>query len=266
MTCCWKCSNSLLHPARERLVRLRPTLGERDCIEMINAISDGTLRQSVPRAFKIFSDELYALCAPLIRSWHGASPRGGPRNWKSRETPTLETMLKRCHLTGAKLVDVLTDPHGAARAAGELEYMKHDIPATVRRRRPAEAAALVRTRLIEEIAQPPDNSLSPFSTLAKSLGVSTGFIRYREPLLCAAYNRRVRIQNCLFANQKRSEVRRALVGGALAAYLAGHFSSQDELVDHICTAHEARKHVVRRQVAWAIKEAGARGRVREEKH
>jgi hypothetical protein len=166
--------------------------------------------------------------------------------------PMLGTMLKRCHLSGVKLVDVLTDPLGAASVAGQLAYSSFELPNTLKPRRTPEVAKKVRAHLVRAIAQPEGTPFVPLSVLAESLGVSKGFIRYREPVLSQAYM--ARAQAWISGHRKHTKrlARALLVSGPMRAYLAGQIKSQDDLVDHLCAETGVRKHVARLLVSQAL--------------
>lgn len=253
MTHCAKCLDSLVQLPATWIQAPHPGFGESDCVALVSAIADGTLTTSVPRAFMIFCEELRSLAEPFMKGRHNPSLRVGPRSWRMTQiNPMLGTMLKRCHLSGVRLVDVLTDPRGAARVAGQLAYSGFNLPATLKPRRVPEVAKRVHRHLVRAIARPEGTPFVSLSALAESLGVSKGFIRYQEPVLSKAYI--ARAQAWITGHRKRMKrlARALLIAGPMHAYLAGEIKSQDDLVDHLCAETGVRKHVARLLVSDAL--------------
>lgn len=265
ITRCCKCHASLVPPVSEWVVQLEPSFGENDCCQLVEAIANGGLREAVPNSFSIFSEELSGFLAPLIagRRRMGALTTGGPMTWKGHKPPTLVTMLKRCHLSGIGIVDVLTDPLGAARVAGELIFRKHRVGTIGRPRHSAEAAQFVREHILHELDEGPEIELVPLAALARHLGVSTGFIRYHEPELCVQYGERIRVQNCTLYARKMSTVAKWLRSGVLNRYFGSWGGGKKALVRHVCEVHGIGKNVARRMVSCAIMESQVAKRAKE---
>jgi len=163
-------------------------------------------------------------------------------------------MLKRCHVAGVKLPDVLTDPYGAASAAGRLLIDSQPLPHGIKPRRTPEVVKHARLRLIEAISEYPEKPLISFVAFAQSLGVSKGFLGYREPALCKVYKEEYATQVRRANRNKKRQAKAELTHGrAFLRYLGGEFRSQDELVDYLRTSFEVKKHVARLLVTEVLK-------------
>jgi hypothetical protein len=219
---------------------------------------DGVLRPKVlddlPKAFSIFCEELRSFAGPLVAYERDASLRSASRTWRKLARPTLSTMLKRCHVAGVKLPDVLADPYGAANAAGRLLIDSHPLPQGIKPRRTLEVVKHARMRLIEAISAYPEKPLISFAAFAQSLGVSKGFLSYREPALCKVYKEEYAAQVSQANKSRKRQAKAELTHGrAFLRYLGGEFRSQDELVDYLHASFEVKKHVARLLVSEVLK-------------
>jgi hypothetical protein len=250
---CAKCDSSLVQPPRSWTRSPRPAFGESDCISLVRAIADGSLTEAVPKAFQIFSEELRAISEPITTFRNDKSLKGSPRTWRVKYgKPTVTTMLKRCQISGVRLVDVLTDPWGAAHAAGEFAFKAYGIPATTKPRRSTDVLADARRSLIDALADP-SNRLDSFSAFSQKLGVSQGFLRYRFRALSKIYieeHERQRVQEAKRVKRKARDYLSS--GGAFLKYLMGDFPSQDHLVDDLSSSCLVQKHVARLLVKNAV--------------
>jgi len=86
------------------------------------------------------------------------------------------------------------------------------------------------------------------------LGVSPGFLRYREPALSQVYIYEHKRQ-VTRENRKRKKLAKVelTMGGALLRYLSGQYRSQDDLVDHLNVKFDVQKHVARLLVSDALR-------------
>ena len=247
MTKCAKCLKSLVQTPKSWLRITKPSFGERDCRELVSAISSGALHRSTPKAFSLFSKEARSLAHPMMGYKKDLSLRGSMRTWrKETQRPQLSTMLKRCHISGVKLIDVLSDPIGAAHSIGLLIADNTPLPTLAKPRRSEELLSDVRRRLIEALANFPSQPLVPLPEFARSLGVSVGFINYRVHSLNKVYKEEYKRQ-VREEKKKRKRLAKAELthGRAFLRYMAGEFRSQDELVDYLCERCHVRKNVAR---------------------
>ena len=187
MTSCAKCLKSLVQEPSTWVRNTKPAFGEKDCVALVKAIADGTLRNSVAKAFSLFVRESLSLGAPMLAFRHDEAFNLEMRTWRRAIKPTLSTMIKRCYLSGVSLVDVLADPKGAAHSAGQLIANDVDLPSLVKPRQSEKVLAEARRRLLEVLSSLPKQGLVSFPEFARSLGVSKGFLIYREPVLSKVY-------------------------------------------------------------------------------
>ena len=254
MARCAKCSESLVQQTETWTRAPRPCFAEDNCRALVQDIADGSLSSTVPRAFSIFCDELRALANPLVAYVKNARPELASRTWREGQRPTLSTMLKRCHVAGVRLPDVLADPHGAAKAAGQLLIDHQALPNSPKPRRSPEMLKQVRLRLIEAISEYPQRPLVAFTEFARALGVSKGFLSYREPVLSKVYKQEYKAQVRQANKQHKRQAKAELTEGrAFLRYLAGEFRSQDELVDHLHSNFEVKKRVARLLISEVLK-------------
>lgn len=254
MTRCAKCTESLVQEPETWIRAPRPCFAEDNCRLLVQAIADGSLSLPVPRAFSIFCDELRALANPLVAYVRNPSYEFASRTWRERQRPTLLTMLKRCHVAGVRLPDLLVDPRGAAKAAGQLLIDHQALPNSPKPRRSPEMLKKVRMCLVEAISEYPEKPLVAFTEFARSLGVSKGFLSYREPVLCKVYKQEYAAQIRLSNKRRKRQAKAELTEGhAFLRYLAGEFRSQDELVDYLHSNFEVKKHVARLLIAEVLK-------------
>lgn len=223
-------------------------------LALVQNIADGSLGSPVPRAFSIFCEELRALANPLVAYVKSTRPEFASRTWREGQRPTLSTMLKRCHVAGVRLPDVLVDPRGAAKAAGQLLIDHQALPGSPKPRRSPEMLKNVRLRLIEAISEYPEKPLIAFTEFAQALGVSKGFLHYRETILCKVYKQEYKAQIRVANKQRKRQAKAELTEGrAFLRYLAGEFRSQDELVDHLHLNFKVKKRVARLLITEVLK-------------
>jgi len=253
MDVCAKCLSPLVQGPGAWKRMEYPSFGEEDCRALITAISDGSLSRSVPRAFGIFTEEARAVTGPVLA--YRRNYQGSPRSWHLKgQRPKFSTMLRRCHEAGVRLIDVLSDPQGAAHAVGELFFDEYGLPKDRKLRRDPELHQAARKLLLDAIAGLPHQPLVSFREFANELGVSTGFLRYREPALSKVYVEEHRFQVSRDNRKRKRQAKIELTfGGAFLRYLTGDFRSQDELVDHLHGHFNVRKHVARLLVSEALR-------------
>lgn len=254
MAHCAKCSESLVQQPTTWTRAPRPCFAEDNCRALVQAIADGSLGSPVPRAFSIFCEELRALANPHVAYVQSTQREFASRTWRDGKRPTLSTMLKRCHVAGVRLPDLLADPYGAAKAADHLLIDHQALPTSPRPRRSPELLKQVRLRLIEAISEYPEKPLIAFTEFAQTLGVSKGFLAYRAPVLCKVYKQEYAAQIRLINKQRKRQAKAELTEGrAFLRYLAGEFRSQDELVDHLHLNFGVRKRVARLLIDEVLK-------------
>jgi len=172
-------------------------------------------------------------------------------------------MIKRCYIGGVSLVDVLTDPRGAAHSAGQLIANDVALPKVSKPRRSEALRVEARRRIHEALGGSPKQRLVPFPEFARLLEVSTGYLLYREPVLSKTYiqdyKRQLQIEN----NSRMRNAKKELIqGGAFLRYLNGDFRTQDELVDHLNHLCGVQKRVARQLISEAQKSHREIGKAR----
>ena len=243
---CYRCLGSLQHPVENWKPVLQPAFGEKGCVELVDAIADGSLDVVDTHAFETFDAELEGLLSPLrFRTAKIARRR------RSHAKPTLYTMFKRAAACGLSVVDMLLDPRMAARVAGEFEFLQAELPTTAKPRRPPEAAAIVAGEMDRLIKSEKQTEIPSLKELARSLGVSEGFIRHHHPSLVQQYAKaRMR-----FTAMRRTRSLKAmdfeLNRELLAKYRSKRISSHDEIVQILIQRCNVGKYLAR----WALKRA-----------
>ncbi len=251
---CWKCSETLVPPADRWVFSATPTFGEKDCCELIQAISTGELEHAYPEAFRVFAEELKWLSSPtrkLIREVARSSGSLIATGGQSR--PSLVTMLARTHVSGVRLVSVLASPKDAAISAGELIFERAGVPYTAKPRRPRDAVPAAQIRLTDELARPRGTGITSLKSIAQELGVSIGFIRHHCAPIVKQLMRRRQSEATLKTWADILKAQNELAGGLLANYQAGGINSQAHLIEQLVERCGVSKYVARRALAIAIK-------------
>ena len=241
---CWRCEQTLVPHWRNWTLQLEPSFGERDCIELVRAISTGSFVEACPDALQVFCIELRELMASVFKPQLNMRGKVERVRVLGRENqPTLLTMLRQAQVSGVSLLDILSVPKWAARIAGELECVRRDYPAQCRPRKPQEIGRLVEQEIRRALAR--TEKVESFTALAKRLGVSTGYVRYRLPALAKKYiahwtacrNRANSIRDSKIIELLKSEL--------LPLYNSGSIRSQDDLVDAIVQRLRVGKRTAR---------------------
>lgn len=174
---CMHCSESLVGPPSERVPALRPSFGERDCLSLIGAISSGYLSACAPDAVKTFEHEVAKARPSLARSLREISePSGLARSRGYLVRPSLRTLLSKSYMSGVSVVDLLRDPQGAAKVAGNLVPDRNMVPAATRVQHENGLEEEVRKMLESYLSGPPTEKLPSLRMIARLSGVSTSYI------------------------------------------------------------------------------------------
>lgn len=231
---CFRCRLPLVSHRKSWRSRRGPCFGERDCYELVTAISTGELVKAEDQAFKTFSteiDRLFAIAmskpmSPGVREVALYTRSLSKRN--KAPLSTFPTMIRQCAGTGVRLVDVLTSPVDAARSAGGLFPME-DIPGYRPRRHSSPFHYLVSCRLKEELSKPNNQRILAYPIFTRELGVTDGYLRYRFPILTNRYKKRCREEHVVAAQEEDARVR-LFLQSKLHLYPSAEFPSQDHLV------------------------------------
>ena len=250
---CYRCESSLFDGFNGWRPALQPSFGERDCCELIAAIASGELDKPFPDPFSVFQLELNEILSPVSTAVENTAPTSGSkRAIAARSRPTLTTMLRRTHVAGVSLVQILTSPVEAARAAGELELERRETQGIPRPRHPKQILCEARQALEHELAKGNGEEIPPLTEILKSLGVSKGFLWHHLNSLLRAYGTR-RMRESMKRIRRRFDAMQAeLDGGLLNRYLAGELGSQDAVVDLLVERCGSGKAAARRQLVNSL--------------
>ena len=138
-------------------------------------------------------------------------------------------------------------------AAGELEFIKAELPASTKPRRPEAAKEAMRQRLQQELETPRETLIPGIKALAREMGVSEGFIRYHLPDLMREYLLRHKKQCVSRMRKGMTAMLKALRGGVLEEYLTHKITSQDAVVDLLVATCPSSKRAARNLLAKELR-------------
>lgn len=256
MTLCFRCKASLRHAPTEWKTALEPTMYERECHHLVEAISSGSLLHVVPDAYNLFLKEIVDHVSTIRREFGQRSHIATViRCHTARDTghPKLSTLLKRCALLGTNPADVLRDPVGTAKSINLLSFAQIDVPVDRKPRRPEHLIDLAEQRLKAELKKTDFDSMPSLVRIAKDLGVSKGFMRYRLESLCAEYGRHRRHCGKLKHIAKIRRATEYLLSGPILSYPSLKYPSHDHLVADAVSKTGVGVHVARLAVDAALK-------------
>ena len=167
--------------------------------------------------------------------------------------PTLITMLRQAELSGVSLLRILSEPKDAAKVAGEFECMRRELPPQCRPRQPKEVAVLAEQEISKALKE---DCVESLRTLAKRIGVSTGYLRYRFPALCQQYIDHWMACCARGVERKHQRVVDLLRKELLPLYDSRRIKSQDELVDRLVQRLGVGKRTARLAVYAATSSKG----------
>lgn len=233
MTLCFKCKGSLSQASSEWEPVLNPTIYEKECVQLVEAIAAGNLRTVVPEAYALFLNEVAKYTSEICRAFGSKSHVANAiRPFKARFTgrPNLRTLLKRCMLLGINPADLLQDPIGAFNSISLLDLATIDVPADLKPRRPEHLVELAENLITAELEKTDFDSMISLARIAKSLGVSKGFLNYRLRELCAQYAHHRKNCGYLRHVEKIRLATEFLLNGPVLSYPSPKYPSHDHLV------------------------------------
>lgn len=190
---CYRCKISLVSESSRWIVSDKPSFGERDCCELVEAISSDSL--------SVTDDAFYNFIVALKRLVDSAGDSESFRAFAKRtllpwrncdlathRTPTFPIAVRICVATGVRMVDVLSSPEESARVAGEL--FSTEARTEPRPRRGSAFHKNVERRLTQELSKEDKDYLTPYTRLLRELGITDGYLRYRFPNLSRKYRSR----------------------------------------------------------------------------
>jgi hypothetical protein len=250
---CYRCESSLFEEFKGWKPALQPSFGERDCCELVEAIASGELDEPFPDAFGAFQVALNEILSPVMTAVENTAPTSGSKRAMSdRSRPTLLTMLRRAHVAGVSLVQILLSPVDAAHAAGELELNRRETQGIPRPRHPKQLLVEARHALEHELAKGVEEEIPPLTEILDRLGVSKGFLWHHLNALLRAYGTRRMSESMKQIRRRFDAMRAELDGGLLGRYLAGELSSQDAVVDLLVERCGSGKGAARRELVSAL--------------
>lgn len=248
---CYKCHAVLIgHPHSWRHHRT-PCYGEKDCIELVEAISTGELKRAKDCAFQIFSEEIDRLFAKSMQRPMGIGLFElihSHRELFKKNKEALSTfplMLRHCVGTGVRLIDVLNSPREAAKSSNLL-FPIDDLPVEGRRRQSLAFHRHVSSRLEKELAKPSDERVTPYSTIKRELGVSEGYLRYRFEVLSRKYRLRSSAEYVDLAEEKTICVRK-FIDENIHLFPSSTYPTQRDLVEsaaRVCSCGVRKARIV----------------------
>lgn len=174
MDLCFRCKRSLrLEPVDWKAI-LKSTLYEKECNQLVEAISSGNLTPVVPDAYNLFLKEMVEHISIVRREFGQRSHIATAiRCHKDRDSgqPKLRTLLKRCALLGFDPAHLRRDPVGTSKSVNLLSFSQIDVPTDLKPRRPDHIVAFAEQRSSTELGKTDFDSLPSLIMTAKDLGV-----------------------------------------------------------------------------------------------
>lgn len=229
---CFRCKAPLHQAPSDWQPMLEPTLYENECYQLVEAIACHQLAPIVPDAYKILLKRLVGTVNELRREFGPKSHLAaaiGTSVVRDGGRPKLTTLLKRCAVLSLNPAHVIQDPVGAADSICLLDLAQLDLPAERKPKRPQHLADLAEERM-RTAMKSSDFDLTPsLRAVAKELGVSVGFLRYRLSALCTQYGHFRRHSGGLKYIQTIDRATTYLLSGPVLEYPSPRFPSHDHL-------------------------------------
>lgn len=251
LSLCYKCNAALIGDPHSWKRHRIPCYGEKDCIELVEAISTGELKKAKDCAFHVFSEEIDRLFSKAMQRPMNLGLFEFVHNHRElfkKNNVALSTfpiMLRHCVGTGVRLIDVLTSPLDAAQSSNLL-FPIDDLPMEGRKRQSLAFHRHVSLRLGKELAKPSDERVIPYSTIRRELGVSDGYLRYRFKELSRKYRFRSSAEYVALAEEETVRIRRFLEEN-IHLYPSSTYRTQKALVEYatrICSCSVRRARIV----------------------
>lgn len=256
MTLCFRCKGPLSQAPSEWETVLNPTIYEKECLQLVEAISAGGLRTVVPDAYNLFLREVFNGAAEIYKTFgYKSHIATAVRPLKARNSgrPHFRTLLKRCLLLGINPADLIRDPIGAFNSISLLDLAAINVPADRKPKRPEHLVKLAEQRLRTELEKTDFDSLTSLARIAKDLGVSKGFLNYRLSELCAQYAHHRKHYGYLKHVEKIRLATDYLLSGPVLSYPSPKYPSHDHLVATAVSETGVGVRVARLAVEAALK-------------
>jgi hypothetical protein len=234
---CWKCCEELVSDPHAWTYQRNPSFGERDCVEVVEAIAKGDLVSSHPRAFQVFFDELLHNLSQSKRLRFGPDLFGKTGCNEIRESqPHFSSMIRYTNTLGVRLVDVLSSPVESAKVAGDLLGERVDRRRTRGPHKPQKVIDACQRRLQREIFEQALVVPPSLTELAKELHVSLGFLRYRFAALVESYEEFRTERRRLELERRRRDMHNALLEGPIKEFPSSRYPDRESLAYAIMQA------------------------------
>lgn len=235
---CSSCGLTLVPHHSKWDIEFEPDRYEKGCIEIVEAVSSGTLGVAYKDAYLVFVDELgrqldvrnIPFLQVLDRRFK--RPHLSDSGW-TVSNPSLLTLLNVCLKLEVSPLSLLIDPVGAASTAVLQSLDRVEAQVTKRGSRPLSLLRRAERRLRSELEATDLDQISTLETISAELGVSEGYLRYRlEPLVLKHGLHR---RTCK-EEHNRKQLDRAvafLSRGPIQSYPSAKYPSQDHLVAEV---------------------------------
>lgn len=256
MALCFRCKGSLRQVPSEWRTMLNPPIYEKECLQLVEAISSGSLRTVVPDAYNIFLKEVVehasTICRDVgFRSHIATTIR--PLKTRYNGNPRFSTLLKRCLLLGINPADLIRDPIATFNSINLLDFAPINVPTDLKPRRPEHLVKIAEQRLMAELEKTDFDSMSSLVRIAKDLGVSKGFLNYRLGDLCAQYAHHRKYYGYLKHVEKIRLATDFILSGPILIYPSPKYPSHDHLVAAAVSETGVGVRVARLAVEAALK-------------
>jgi len=237
-----------------------PTSGERDCVELVDAISRGNLILAHPAAFQTFFAAVLRTAPPKKRLRFGKElfdlKVDNSRALRT-QSPHFSTMLRSTQATGVRLIDVLTSPIEAACVAGGMLVDRVDGRSN---RRPHKSRSIIEEcerRLNFELAKPDWDNVPPLRDLSRDLGVGLGFLHYRFSPLIRLYEKRRSHEKTRQKIARTQLMLKALQVDLLKKFPSSRYPTQESLAYAVMEKCSVGRRAAREAVKLALSDRHA---------
>ncbi|MFC6184057.1 hypothetical protein [Pseudoxanthomonas japonensis] len=229
---------------------------EKECFELVEAISTGNLETVVPDAYSMLLKEGIK-SRPEIYDAFGRKSHISMAvtriTLRTSGRPHLRTLMKRCVLLGVSPVDLIRDPIGTFNSVDLLDLAAATVPEDRKPKRPEHLTKIAEKWLKAELEKTDFDSMVSLAFIAKQLGVSKGFLRYRLRELCARYARHRKQYGYLKHVERIRLAADYLLNGPVLSYPSAEYPSHDHLVAAAVSETGVGVRVARLAVEAALK-------------
>lgn len=251
---CAACSGLLVPHLNKTVPIQRPQFGESHCCDLVLSISRGDLYVK-PRAIHIFRRELSSFLGGNELHLAGCElfDRYCSQQIKRSENPfRFSTLLRIANYLDIRLIDLLTAPNEAARAAGGLLLEHANSPREHFSRLTKDQRRQIRARIALELAKPYGQRRASKSQMAKELHVSINALRYAGSDLLVNYEDRRQAAAKVVKAMKSDALQAALIHDFLPIYLTRKYRTRKLLASALAKKCSVSVRVARQAVDEAL--------------